>query len=138
MSRSLSKKLTGVLGAAGIALASLTLSAAPASAVPDCNSPVFTGCVWIDNYTKDVHSFRLDVTQPNGKKWNRCLIGTKPNRHTSTYPRVWFSNKDRVSVTAYTGGRCEGWSKTSNWHGKWVGPSQYQWWVLKAYSGSGR
>ncbi|WP_031475553.1 hypothetical protein [Streptomyces bicolor] len=135
MSRSLRKSVASIVGVAGIAAAYLALGAGPASAVPHCNSPVFTGCVWIDNHTHGVHSWRLNVTQPNGRTWNRCLIGSRPGGHTSTYSQVWFSGRDKVSVTAYTAKNCEGWSKSGAWHGYWVGPSQDQWWVLKAYSG---
>lgn len=92
---------------------SLTMAASEASA-SGCDSPVFTGCVLINNGTRDVHSFRLQVIQPNGHSWSRCLTGTRPGGNTSYYPGVWFSQRDAVFTTAYTGGNCEGWSKTDN------------------------
>ena len=131
MSRSLRKRITGALAVAAIAGGSLTLSAGQASAAPECHSPVFTGCVWINNVTGNVHSFRLQVRQPNGHRWTRCLVGTWPG-HSSTYPDVWFSAPDEVVTTAYTGGNCESWSKTDNWQRRWSGPNSNQWWVLNA------
>ncbi|WP_217213788.1 hypothetical protein [Streptomyces sp. AC550_RSS872] len=132
MSRSLRKRLAGALAVAALAGGSLTLSAGQASAAPECHSPVFTGCVRINNGTWKVHSFRLTVVQPNGRSWNRCLTGTRPNGTQTNYPDVWFSQRDAVFTTAYTGNNCEGWSKTDDPHMRWTGPDQGQWWSLNA------
>ncbi|MFD3498740.1 hypothetical protein [Streptomyces sp. NPDC058678] len=131
MSRSLRRRLTGALGVTAIALASLTLTAGPASAAPNCNSPVFTACVKIVNQNVDAYSWRINVTRPNGKKWNRCLTGNQPHK-TTYWKNVWFSNSDRVSMTAYRGKNCEGWSQTDKWRGEWSQTTD-QYHMLVAY-----
>lgn len=135
MSRSLRKRIAGALAVAAIAGGSLTLTAGEASAVPTCNSPALTGCVQINNNTRDIHSYRLQVIQPNGHSWTRCLIGVRPGGWTSRYPGVWFSYRDAVFTSVYTGNNCEGWSKTSNVRMRWDGPNEEQWWVLSATQG---
>ncbi|GAA3808881.1 hypothetical protein GCM10022403_048710 [Streptomyces coacervatus] len=132
MSRSLRKRIAGALAVVALAGGSLTMASGEASAASTCNSPPLTGCVQIQNGTYNVRSVRLYVTEPNGHAWTRCLTGTTPLGHISYYPDVWFSGRDAVNTTAYTGGNCEGWSKTDNWHYRWVGPDQNQWWILSA------
>ncbi|MEU6505674.1 hypothetical protein [Streptomyces sp. NPDC046942] len=135
MSRSLRKRLAGALAVAALAGGALTLAAGGASAAtippsrpyphPACNSPVFTACVEIVNQSVDAYSWRISVTEPNGHRWNRCLTGGRPGE-TSYYPSVWFSNSDQVSLTAYRGGSCEGWSRNDDWWGDWRStPDQY-------------
>lgn len=128
MSRSLRKKFGGALAVAAMVGGSLTLAAGEAGAAtippprpvsnPACNSPVFTACVAISNHSVDAYSWRISVTQPNGHQWNRCLQGGRPHS-TSHWTNVWFSNSDKVSLTAYRGQNCEGWSKNDDWWGDW-------------------
>ncbi|MFF5496110.1 hypothetical protein [Streptomyces aquilus] len=122
MSRSLRKRIAGALAVAALAGGSLTLTAAEASAAPvpapHCNSPVFTACVEIVNQSVDANSWRISVTEPDGHSWNRCLTGTHQHE-TAYYTSVWFSNSDKVSLTAYRGGNCEGWSRNDDWWGDW-------------------
>jgi len=129
MSRSIRKRIAGALAVAALAGGSLTLAAGEASAVPvpspHCNSPAFTACVAISNHSVDAHSWRISVTEPNGHRWNRCLTGSEPH-DTSHWPSVWFSNSDKVSLTAYRAGNCEGWSRNDDWWGDWRStPDQY-------------
>lgn len=131
MIRSLSKRLAGALAVAALAGGSLTVAAGEASAataippqprpIPHaaCHSPVFTACVAISNHSVDAHSWRISVTQPNGHRWSRCLQGNEPHE-TSYWPSVWFSNSDKVSLTAYRGRNCEGWSRNDDWWGDWT------------------
>ncbi|MFJ7041889.1 hypothetical protein ACIQVC_00560 [Streptomyces sp. NPDC101112] len=126
--RSLRKKFAGALAVAALAGGALTLAAGGASAAtippprpfptPACNSPALTACVKIVNQSVDANSWRINVTQPNGHSWNRCLTGSRPGK-TSYYTSVWFSNSDRVSLTAYRGGNCEGGTRNDNWWGNW-------------------
>ncbi|MFF5359225.1 hypothetical protein ACFY4I_07405 [Streptomyces scabiei] len=122
MSRSLRKKFAGALAVAALVGGSMTLAAGEASAFtvsgPPCNSPALTGCVEIVNQSVDAHSWRISVTQPNGHRWDRCLLGNQRGK-TSYYPSVWFSNSDQVKLTAFGGGNCEGWSRNDNWWGDW-------------------
>lgn len=133
---SLRKRLAGALAVAAVAAGSLTLATGEAGAysVPRCDSPPLTGCVGISNHTGNVHSFRLQVIEPNGHSWTRCLTGTQPGRD-SWYPDVWFANHDGVFTTGYSGGNCEGWSKVGNLHPSWTSPDAYQYWVLNATQG---
>ncbi|WP_055535619.1 hypothetical protein [Streptomyces graminilatus] len=136
MSRSLRKKFAGALAVAAMVGGSLTLATGEASAwsAPRCNSPALTGCVQINNWTHNVHSFRLEVIEPNGHSWNRCLNGTNPGS-TSFYPGVWFANHDAVFTTGYWGNNCEGWSKVNDLHPSWQQPDAYQYWYLNASQG---
>lgn len=122
MSRSLRKKLADALAVAAVVGGSLTLAAGESSAAaypsPACNSPVFTACVKIVNQSVDAYSWRISVTQPNGHRWERCLQGNEPHK-TSSWTNVWFSSSDKVSLVAYRGRSCEGWSRNDNWWGDW-------------------
>lgn len=131
MPRSLRKRIAGALAVATLAGGSLTLASGEASASPACNSPVFTACVKIVNQNVDAYSWRISVAQSNGQRWDRCLRGNEPHR-TSYWTDVWFSNSDQVSMTAYRGQNCEGWSKTDQWWGDWNG-TQDQYHMLVAY-----
>ena len=129
MSRSLRKRIAGALAVVALAGGSLTLAAGEASAIPvpnpPCNSPVFTACVAISNHSVDASSWRISVTEPNGHRWNRCLQGGREHT-TSHWTNVWFSNSDQVSLTAFRGGSCEGWSRNDDWWGDWRStPDQY-------------
>ena len=133
MSRSPRKALTSALTVAVLAAGSLTLAtgAAEAAVIPPCDSPPLTGCVLIENHTRNVNSVRLRTTQPNGRVWTRCLTGTRPGRE-SAYPDVWFSGRDWVVTTGYTGTRCESGSKVSV-RTNWTQPDAYQYWTLDLY-----
>ncbi|MHC5908542.1 hypothetical protein ACVNF4_32375 [Streptomyces sp. S6] len=135
MSRSPRKTLTGALAVAALAAGSLTLATGVASAsTPICSSPPLTGCVQINNQTHNVHSVRLQVIEPNGHSWTRCLIGTAPGRETA-YADVHFANHDSVFTTGYSAGNCEGWSKVNDLHPNWQTPDAYQYWTLNLYQG---
>ncbi|MFF7265483.1 hypothetical protein ACFZCL_35095 [Streptomyces sp. NPDC008159] len=131
MSRSFRKRIAGALTVAALAGGSLTLAAGEASASPNCTSPVFTACVKIVNQNTEAYSWRIDVTQPNGHRWTRCLVGNQPHE-TSSWTNVWFSGSDRMSIKAYRGRNCESWSVTDRWWGEWtVTRDQYH--MLVAY-----
>ncbi|HEY8983439.1 MAG TPA: hypothetical protein VIU15_28145 [Streptomyces sp.] len=136
MSRSPRKTLTGALAVAALAGGSLALATGTASAtvIPRCDSPPLTGCVQIENQSHNVNSVRLQVIEPNGHSWTRCLTGTNPGR-TSAYPTVWFANHDAVFTTGYSAGHCEGWSKVNDLRPHWDQPDAYQYWILTLRQG---
>jgi hypothetical protein len=133
VSRSLHQRISGVGAVADVAASSLILATGEASA-STCNSPALTGCVKIVNNATNVLSWRLNVTEPNGKRWNRCLIGSIPGGRTGTWSGAWFPRGDRVSVSAHTCPNRDGWSGADAWYGSWSGPDGDQWWTLTAHS----
>ena len=114
MSNLIRTRALGLAAAVTTALATITLTSAPAQAA-DCHAPAGESCLQITNRTTQVRSLRESRT-------NRCVPNILPGRTYEVPSITWNDWRHRLRFQGYTGRNCEGNTRFDGWDGTFDGP----------------